>query len=130
MNTEKKAMVLDDDILVCRVIAKILSEQDIEPLEATNGTDAEAMLRKEGNNLAMAVVDLILPHGPTGWDIIDVIRNDLNTRELPVVVITGALISSDEITKLKKKANDVVFKKDFDLDAFAGVLDDLLKEKK
>lgn len=130
VKTKKKAIVIDDDLLVCRIIAKMLSERGVEPLEITNGTDADAILRKEGGNLAMAIVDLVLPDGPTGWDLIDIIRKNADTSKMPVVVITGAQISSDEITRLKEKADSVICKKDFSIDNFAGILDDLLGVKK
>lgn len=130
MNAKNKAIVIDDDRLVCRVIGKLLKERDIESLDVFNGRDAETILREEGKNLAMAIVDLVLPNGPTGWDIIDDIRNNADTCDMPVVVITGAHISSDEIKKIAKKVDMVVFKQNFDLDSFGGVLDDLLKEKK
>ncbi len=126
VKVKKKAVVIDDDMLVCRIIAKMLSDRGIEPLEVTNGTDAEAILRKEGNNLAMAVVDLILPHGPSGWDIIDIIRNNADTCKLPVVVVTGARMSSNEITRLRGKADSVICKEHFTVDNFVRVLDGLL----
>lgn len=130
VKTDKKAVVIDDDVLVCRIIGKMLSERKIEPIEIVKGASAERIIRKEGSNLVVVVVDLILPYGPTGWDIIDIIRNNPDTSEVPVIVITGARISSDEITKLKKKVDSVICKKNFDLESFAGILDDLLQVKK
>lgn len=130
MNTTKKAVVIDDDVLVCRIFSKMLSERNIKPVEITNGTDAETVLREEGKDLDLAIVDLVLPRGPTGWDIIDLIRNNTDMSKMPVIVITGALISSDEIAKLKQKVDYVIRKKEFNVDKFSRLLDDVLKESK
>lgn len=130
MNNKKKAVVIDDDVLVCRVIGKMLSERNMEPLEITNGTDAATVLRKEGKNVALAIVDLVLPHGQTGWDIIDIIKGNTVMSEMSVIVITGARISQEEIARLEKRVDHVIYKKDFSIDGFSRLLDGLLQEKK
>lgn len=129
MNTKKKCIVIDDDPLTCDVLAAVMKRRGIECVVVTNGHDAKRRLSEEGSSFAIAIVDLILPHGPTGWDIIDIIRNNPDTSEMRVLVITGAKISADEIERLKQKGCSIILKKDFTVDNFERVLNSLVEAK-
>lgn len=132
MNIRKKVLVIDDDLLICEIIGKILDRHGLESVQVLNGREAQAKLRKEGTSFAMAIVDLILPDGGTvtGWDILDIIRNNPGMAEMPVMVITGAKISANETKRLKQQADSIILKKDFDIDRFGRIVDALLKGKK
>ncbi len=123
---EKKALVVDDDKLVGNILVKLLSKRNIDTFIAQNGTEANTIITSEGSNLAIAIIDLVLPDGITGWDLIDFIRNNQSTANLPLIVMTGAEISESETQRLEQKVNAIIHKKSFDIDRFCKVLDGLI----
>jgi CheY-like chemotaxis protein len=125
-NQEKKALVVDDDMLVCKIVEKLLKKRGIITITAHSGSEANLIIEREGNNLVLVIVDLVLPNGITGWDIIDSLRNNLQMAKTPIIVLTGAEISIEEAAKLGKKINAIVQKKSFDIIDFGEVLERIL----
>ena len=121
-----KALIVDDDRLVCKIIAKILGQRGLETIIAENGSDANVAIIMESERLVLAVIDLVLPNGITGWDLIDHLHGNTATARIPIVVLTGAGISGDEAARLHEKTNAIVRKKDFNIERFDQVLDRLL----
>ena len=126
MNPNKRALIVDDDSLVRRILDKILTMRGIGVVVATNGSEANAAILHQGANLALAIVDLVLPSGVTGWDIIDFIRSNSATADTPIIILTGADISETEEERLATKNCTILKKKDFTIATFEHVLDTLI----
>lgn len=122
----RKALVVDDDKLVGSVLEKLLAKRNIISLNAQNGSEANSIIINEGKNLSIAVIDLVLPNGISGWDVIDSIRNNPATGNLPLIIMTGAEISESETERLELKVNAIIQKKNFDIDKFCKILDGLI----
>ncbi len=127
-NRIKRALVADDDPLVCQIITKLLTKNKIESFVVESGDQALAGL-EDNPDFDMAVIDLVLTNG-SGWDILDAIKKHANAKNIYTVILTGANISSSEIEKLKKKAQLVIKKQDFTVETFQDVLSGLLNKKK
>lgn len=127
ITTNKKALIVDDDPLVCKILEKLLTKRGIGVVITSNGNEANGVILHQGHTLAMAFVDLVLPSGVTGWDIIDFIRSTPSTARTPIVILTGADISEKEEQRLIGKNSKILRKKDFNIDAFDQVLDTLLQ---
>lgn len=125
----RKALVVDDDDLVARIVSKLLSKRDLDVIVAQTGAEANEAFISNGGSLAIAVIDLVLPNGITGWDIIDFARKSPQTSGIPIIILTGAEISQDEDDRLKQKVSAIVIKKDFDIDGFDRILDKLIRDK-
>ena len=117
----KRVLILEDDDVVQQFMVKILKMLGAEPVVAGNPQKAEEALSNL-ENIDLAIVDLILPF-ITGWDVIDRIRKSgPAVKNLPIVVLTGAAVSEKEKAKLLAKVDAVVWKGDFALDEFVGIL--------
>ena len=55
----------------------------------------------------LAIVDLILPNGVTGWDVLDAIHA-LGQVRPRILVLTGARISDAEEAKILQKADAIM----------------------
>jgi CheY-like chemotaxis protein len=66
----------------------------------TARTGAGALTRLRGEPFDLVVLDLMLP-GITGPEVLDAMRQGPKTRELPVIVVTGATLSQRELGNLK-----------------------------
>jgi len=73
------------------------------------GTGAEALRALREQQIDCAVLDLRLPD-MSGFDLLELIRDDPPLSDLPVIVFTGKELSADEDTRLHKIARSVVVK--------------------
>jgi len=124
MKPEKKkiVVVVDDDDLVCRVVEKVVGQINLKCVKLNSGRNFESKLKEEGKKWALVVIDLVLPSGPTGWDIIDMIRRNPDMSDLGILVLTGASISSSETGRIEKNCCKVMKKQDFSISKFRDVV--------
>ena len=103
-----RALVVDDveenrDILVRRL--RRLGVVDVE--QAVNGRDALERLAER--NFDLILLDIMMPE-MNGYEVLDVLRRDGRTHELPVLVIS-ALSEIDAVARcLEQGAEDFIFK--------------------
>ena len=123
---KKKGLIIDDHVVVCKVIEKLLWQHGIEPVRAVDSNQAQTLLREIAQDLALIVMDLIIPGGLSGWDMITEIKQSPKFAHIPVIIITGLSLSAVERDKLSKISYAFVSKQDFDLQTFNNILDNLL----
>jgi CheY-like chemotaxis protein len=129
MCKKKKALIIEDEDLVCRVIDAVLKRLNIESIRADNGYTALDRLNSEdGASFDLVIIDLVLPDGPMGWELIDHIRDNPATSDVIIIVLTGAKLSKAENGKIANKADAVILKPDFEINDFSKVLQNLLKK--
>jgi two-component system cell cycle response regulator DivK len=89
----KKILVVEDDTDNRRIVAKTLSVDGYEVIEATDGVQALAKARAERPDLIL--MDLALPN-MDGWEATRRLKNDPQTRAIPVVALTAVAMRGDE----------------------------------
>lgn len=80
-------LVTDDNPMIVGVIREILEEAGYEVVEANSGTEALRLARLL--QPALMTLDVMMPD-LDGFDVIQVLRNDPITRDLPVLFISAA----------------------------------------
>lgn len=94
-NEKSNILIVDDDKESIRILAKLL-EQDYSPMVATNADDAyEIACSAERPELIL--LDVVMPD-INGFDLCARLKQDAQTREIPVIFITG-MDSADDETK-------------------------------
>ena len=83
--TDKRALLVEDDALVAMVAEDYLRELGFEPVVARNGAEAVECLA-DGTRFEVALVDVGLPD-MRGDDLADRIRGDM--PELPLLIASG-----------------------------------------
>ena len=124
MVAKKRVLVVDDNDIVCSVIAKVLDKRGADVVIAHSGKSAKKALHKF-KHFDAVILDLIMPYA-SGWDILNLIRSNADTAHTPVIIFSGATISSDEKAKLAERADAFVDKETFNLAQFENTLDELL----
>lgn len=81
----RRALLVDDDALVRRAVARHLRRYDLDVVEATDGLDGLAKFR-ELDHVDMVVLDLSMP-GASGHEVLASIR--MANATVPVIVMTG-----------------------------------------
>ena len=117
MEQKRKILVIDDDRLVLKSLANLLKQQGYDVVCASDGPEAESLLRKAPPNLI--VCDIRMPR----QDGVTVIRNlkrisrEETGVEIPFIFITGYASEEAPIDAVKLGAKDYLLKP-FDLDEF------------
>jgi signal transduction histidine kinase/DNA-binding response OmpR family regulator/CHASE3 domain sensor protein len=107
---ESSVLVVDDDPAVRRLVVESLAPARREVREAEDGEEA---LRKVGARRPDAIVlDLGLPR-LDGFDVIERLQEDDETRTIPVVVLTARRLSPQERQRLKSRAASLLLKSEY-----------------
>ena len=94
-------LVVDDDPAVRRLVFETLRKEGVELREAADGESALAEITKKRPDAV--VLDLIMP-GLDGFDVLERLQSDPETKLIPVVVLTARRLSADERGLLQERA--------------------------
>jgi CheY-like chemotaxis protein len=83
-----KALLLDDDATVLRLLGTTLEARGLDVRAACDGQGGLELLVDELLDLDVLVVDLELP-GRDGWELLHLVRRAGGERDLRVVVLVG-----------------------------------------
>ena len=108
----KIVMIIDDDTHTNAMLADTLKLEGFETVGMGSGEEALDFLKDK--KVDMILLDLLLP-GIKGWKVVETLRNDQKTSEIPVIVLS---ILSPEDTGLVKQFGNIVgyVCKPFDMD--------------
>lgn len=116
-----RALVVEDDPAIRRLVEKLLARRNIEIDLATDGAKAIEKIRTA--RYSVIVLDLMVPE-VNGFEVIDFIRRE-NLR-IPVAVVSA--VSQQALTKLDLDVVKLVISKPFDVDEFTRAIVALCNE--
>ena len=79
-------LVAEDSAEQRDLYVEVLTQAGYRVLEAGDGEEAVASVRRERPGLVL--MDVTMP-GTSGWNAVRALRDDLATRAIPIIVITG-----------------------------------------
>ena len=124
-NRFSRVAVVDDTAEARRLIRRILQSQgDFEIFEATNGREAIELVNKEHPDLV--ILDLMMPE-MDGFAVLDVLRSNPDTANIPVIVATAKELTVDEKERLQGQIQSLMMKGDFLNDEFLEEVRSLIK---
>ena len=106
MLAKRKILVVEDNSLNRELLVDILSD-DYMVLEAENGQEALEVLRDHSNNIALILLDIMMPV-MDGFTFLDKVKKDPALSLIPVIVMTQSDNESDEVAALTHGATDFV----------------------
>jgi len=83
---KKKVMIVEDDTVLANALKLALENEGYELSLATDGEEAERMIKAEVPDLIL--LDLLLPI-KNGFEVLKVIRQDPGTKDINVVILTN-----------------------------------------
>ena len=86
-NVKPKILIVDDDLSNRMTLKELLGEQ-YDYVEASNGREAIAKIKKYQNSIDLVLLDLIMPI-MDGFDTLEVIKENGWLEYLPVVVVSA-----------------------------------------
>src|SRR5260221_4435226 len=105
--TQPKIMVVDDEADVLDLLAINLRAAGFQVVAISDGAAALASARHEAP--ALIVLDLMLPKMP-GLEICKILKGDVATRHIPIIMLTAKAEEVDKIVGLELGADDYVTK--------------------
>lgn len=89
----QRILIVEDDLLNMKLFGDVLQANGFAVLEAISGVEGLAMAQKERPDLIL--MDIQLP-GMDGLTIVDSLKKDGKTRDIPVLAVTGYAIEGDK----------------------------------
>ncbi len=105
--SNEKILVVDDEDHIVELITYNLTNSGYKVITANNGIDAVRIAREEKPNLML--LDLMIP-GLDGFDVCKSIRNDNETKDISVIMLTAKGEELDKILGLELGADDYITK--------------------
>lgn len=102
-----KILIIEDEIAVREMLTFTLKNNGFETFEAGNSEEALNIVLK--NNINLILLDWMLP-GKAGIDIARLLRSSIETKELPIIMLTAKSEESDKIMGLESGADDYITK--------------------
>jgi len=124
-NRFSRVAIVDDTPEARRLIRRILQSQgDFEIFEATNGREAIELVTKEHPDLV--ILDLMMPE-VDGFAVLDALRSNPDTANIPVIVATAKELTVDEKSRLQGQIQSLMTKGDFLNDEFLDEVRSLIR---
>lgn len=117
-------LAVDDDAVIRGLLQINLELEGYAVLTAVDGADALEVLRTQRPDLVL--LDVMMPE-VSGWEVLERLRADPRTRDLPVVFLSARAMEAD-IEKGRELGVDRYVTKPFDPDELMGVVAELLAE--
>ena len=94
-------LVVDDDQPIVTLMRKLLAEFGFDAVTAMSGTEALAAAR--AHPPALVLLDKNMP-GMSGTEVAHALRADPNLEHIPILVLSGELMSKKELEAMKADA--------------------------
>ena len=106
MTSRRQVLIVEDNAINRELLCNILAEE-YETLEAENGEEALAILRERKDEIALVLLDVIMPV-MDGYTFLDIVKSDPGLSLIPVIVTTQSSSEADEVNALEHGATDFV----------------------
>ena len=123
----RRLLVIDDDVMVHKVIEAAAQRHGIEVSIAGDGREGIAFL-KENRGVDLVLVDLLMPF-VSGWDAVEFLVKEGQETSPYVVVMSGAPIQEVEKKKIGSRVDGFMAKDTFSLKRFDALLSNVFPAK-
>ncbi len=114
-----RVLVVDDDPQLNELLAVMLPQPDYAVVSATSGPEALDAIRRDPPDVV--ILDLLMPV-MNGFELLELLRADPATHDLPVIVLTAKRLSEAERLHLDATAQTVLKKNDLTRQQLIGAL--------
>ena len=83
-----RVLVVDDEVKFCRIVAEFLQERGYTVETASTGLDALQAIQRQRPDVAL--LDMVMPKGPAGLELLELIRQLPNPPRVIMVTASDA----------------------------------------
>jgi AraC-like DNA-binding protein len=126
---EKKVLVVDDELGVLEMHARVVESQspNYRVLRARNGREALEVIREEHPDLVL--LDLMMPE-LDGFGVLEAMREEEMSRNIPVIVLTGQVLTEEDMARLNRGVASVLGKGLFSVEETLGHIETTLAHRR
>jgi two-component system alkaline phosphatase synthesis response regulator PhoP len=104
---KERILVVDDEEDILELVRFNLAREGYDLVCTTSGEEALEIARKKHPDLL--ILDLMLP-GIDGLEVTKILKNDVKTKDIPIIMLTAKGEEADIVTGLELGADDYVTK--------------------
>ncbi len=108
----KKILIVEDDTVLANALSLSLQDKGYQIEVATDGAEAERMIKSIKPNLIL--LDLLLPI-KNGFEVLKGLRSDAELKDTPVVILTNFEQETSIEEGMKMGAKDYIVKANIDI---------------
>jgi signal transduction histidine kinase/DNA-binding response OmpR family regulator len=112
-------VAIDDDPRAIELVRASLESEGWTVLGAATGQEGLALIRERQPSAVL--LDLLMP-GMDGFEVVEALRADPDTKTIPVVILTSKSMTQQDKERLQGRITYVARKTEFDLSGLAGLL--------
>jgi CheY-like chemotaxis protein len=112
-------VAIDDDFRAIELVRASLEPEGWTVLGAATGQEGLALIREQKPSAVL--LDLLMP-GMDGFEVVEALRADPDTKSVPVVILTSKSMTQQDKERLQGRITYVARKTEFDLSGLAGLL--------
>lgn len=101
-------LVMDDEPIIRQAAQRFLRGSGYGCVEADSVERALELLRE--TKVIAAMLDMRLPDGRTGLDVLNDLRSRPEFGDIPVLIVTGSILTEAEVAAIAKQKGFVFFK--------------------
>ncbi len=120
-----EVLVIDDDATARYLIRKHLEGTPYSVLEASDGHHGVAIARSKKPKVIL--LDFLL-QGATAFDVLDELKADPATREIPVIIVTSQVLDAVDQARLLEEAEAVISKQNLSRELAINRIRDALRK--
>ena len=121
---ETRVLVVDDEPDQVAVISKLLREEGYQIAKAYDGQEAIESVKRSRPDLI--ILDLMMPN-VNGFDVIEYLKGGEETKEIPIIVLTGKELTRKQTQDLNGKVERIVKKGILGMEEILKVVRDTLE---
>ncbi len=122
-----KILLIDDDMIIHKVINHNLTEEGHTVYSAMSGEQAQKFLQLE-RDVDVIICDMMMP-GISGSEFIDHLKN-YYSKWMPSVIVISSLDEGNELMKRSGIKFNYFIHKPFEMSYLTGVLEHIMNSKK
>lgn len=107
MEQGKVVLLVDDDLTLREMYDERLKAEGFEIIQASNGE--EALLKAHESKPNIILLDVMMPK-INGFDVLAQLKQDDDTKEIPVIILTALIQDVDRLQGKKLGAADYIVK--------------------
>jgi signal transduction histidine kinase/CheY-like chemotaxis protein len=112
-------VAIDDDPRAIELVRASLEPEGWTVLGAATGQEGLTLIRERQPSAVL--LDLLMP-GMDGFEVVEALRADPDTKSVPVVILTSKSMTQQDKERLQGRITYVARKTEFDLSGLAGLL--------
>ena len=93
----KKILIIEDDPTIFQVYLDLFRKKGVKVINAKTGADGITLINSEKPDLI--ILDIMLPGGMNGFDVLEKVEANPETKGIPVIVLTN-LDSEEQVAKI------------------------------